>query len=98
MDCLYLSVREEENHVLALDASHLVQFSQVVVETVVVVAATELDLEAAVAAHVGSQSCERLLPCPAHADQEGIAALLPNHAGDSGRKTPQTVKRLKASA
>lgn len=66
--CVYLSVSEEEHHVLSLDAGHLVEFTQVVVETVVVVAAAELDLEAAVAAHVRAQSRERLLPCPAHTD------------------------------
>lgn len=87
MSCLYLSVSEEENHVLALNASQLVQFTQIFVETVVVVAAAELNLEAAVAAHVRGQSRERLLPCPAHTDQKGVATFLPNHAGDSKSKT-----------
>lgn len=83
MSCLYLSVSEEENHVLALNAGHLVQFTQIVVETDVAVAAAELDLEAAVAAHVSGQSRERLLPCPAHTHQQGVSTLLPDHACDS---------------
>lgn len=79
---LHLCVGEEEDHVLSLHAGHLVQFAQVLVEAVVVVAAAEFDLEAAVAAHVGSQSGERLLTSAAHANQQGIATLLANHAGN----------------
>lgn len=78
---LYLSICEEEDHVFSLDPGHLVELSQVFVEAVVVVASAQLDLEAVVATHVGRQPGQRLLPCPSHTHQQGVAPLLADHAG-----------------
>lgn len=80
---LYLSICKEENHVLAFHSCHSVQFAQVFVEAVVIITATQLDLKAAVAAHVSSQTGQRLFSSAADANQQGVAAFLSNHASDS---------------
>jgi len=91
----YLSIREEEHHVLALHARHLVEPPQVLVEAVVVVSSAQFDLEAAVAAHVGRQASERLLAGTAHPDQQGVASLLANHTGNPRRSEEVVVCRQK---
>ena len=53
---LYLGVGEEEGGVRVLDAGVVVQLLQVVVELVVSVATTQLNLYTLVAADVGGQS------------------------------------------
>lgn len=78
----YLSIRKEEHHVIALHTSHFVEPPQVLVEAVVVVASTQLDLKTAVATHVGRQAGERLLTTAAYPHQQGIAPLLANHSGN----------------
>ncbi len=58
---LYLSVREEENSILFFYSCHLVDFLEVLMEGVIIVASSELDLEALVRAHVSSQPGQTLL-------------------------------------
>lgn len=55
-------------------------------ETIIVVASTQLNLEAAVAAHVGGQAGERLLAAASHPHQQGVASLLANHPGDPAER------------
>lgn len=79
----HLSVGEQEDGVLVLDARLFVQLFEIVVERVVVVAARELDLKTLVAANVRGEPRERLLARAAHAHQQRVAALLANHARDA---------------
>lgn len=82
----YLSVGEEEHHVFALHPSHLIEPAQIFVETVIVVTSTQLDLEAAVGAHVGGKACEGLLAAASYTHQQGVAPLLADHPGDPVEK------------
>ena len=71
---LDLRLGEEEGGGAALLARGLVERAQVLKEGVEVVALGQRDLEAGGARHVGGQPRERLLPGPAHADEERRAA------------------------
>lgn len=51
----YLRVREEEDSVKILAASHIVQLLEILVEGDIIVASAQLYLEARVATHVGGQ-------------------------------------------
>ena len=77
---VYLCVCEEEDCVLSIHSSHLIQFLQVLMERFVVVASSEFNLEALVRADVSSQSSQTLLACASHPHQKGITSGLTNHA------------------
>ena len=66
---LYLSVCEKENSVLFFYSCHLVDFLEVLMEGVIIVASSEFNLEALVRANVSSQSGQTLLACATYPHQ-----------------------------
>lgn len=83
----YLCVCEKEDSVFIFDTCHDVQFLQVFVEWLIVVASTEFYLEALVPTHVWGKSCETLLASSSYSYQQGISSRLTYHPSYPGKYT-----------
>ena len=78
-----LIVSEEEDSVLIVRTGLFVEFLQILVETIVIVATRQFDLKAFVATHVTGETSERLFPRSPDPDQKSIAPVLSNNSSDA---------------
>ena len=91
---LYLCVSEEEDGVLILYASHVIDLLEVLMEALLVVPPHQLNQEAVVAAHVSRNPHQTLLASPTHSHEQGIPSGLADHTSYPGGGDCMIIRRI----